>query len=119
MEAQWVKMPHAALLSAVAALIKACMAWTRSQAKGLQNKVGYAPSCGFDLTHCRMETPKRAIGKQCRPRSDAQNAGSDQDLHCLKMVWPFSLEMSKSHSLIYLKQNCGSSNLFWISTVSH
>ena len=26
---------------------------------------------------------KRVIGRQCRPRSDAANAASDQGLHCL------------------------------------
>ena len=67
MEAQWVKMPHAALLSAVAALIKACMAWARSQAKGLQNKVGYAPSCGFDLTHCSLEALKGQLANSADP----------------------------------------------------
>ena len=25
----------------------------------------------YELTHCRLETPKRALNKQCRPRSDA------------------------------------------------
>ena len=27
------------------------------------------------LTHCCLETPKRVIGKQCRPRSDAPECG--------------------------------------------
>ena len=35
----------------------------------------------FMLTNSRLETPKRVIGKQCRPRSDAgQHAASDQGL---------------------------------------
>ena len=29
----------------------------------------------FLLTHCSQETPKRVIGKQCRPRSDAAECG--------------------------------------------
>ena len=35
------------------------------------------------LTHCSLETPKRVIGKQCRPRSDAEG------LHCLQIVQSF------------------------------
>ena len=35
------------------------------------------------LTHLSLASHKRDIGKQCRPRSDAQNATSDQALHCL------------------------------------
>ena len=55
-----------------------------------------------DLTHCSLDTPKRLIGKQCRPRSDAaeqmlQNRPSDQGLHCLQVVQPF-YHLSKSHS---------------------
>ena len=38
------------------------------------------------LTHCSLETPKKAIGKQCRPRSDAADSGVDQGLHCLQIV---------------------------------
>ena len=34
------------------------------------------------LSHCYLETCKRVIGKQSRPRSDARVA-SDQHLHCL------------------------------------
>ena len=30
---------------------------------------------GAVLTHCSWETPKRLIGKQCRPRSDAAECG--------------------------------------------
>ena len=43
------------------------------------------------LTHCSLETPKRIIGKHCRPRSDAaeRSAAFDQGLHCLKIVQPF------------------------------
>ena len=41
------------------------------------------PQC---LTHCRLETPKRIIGKQYRPRSDAAEQASDQGLHCLQIV---------------------------------
>ena len=61
------------------------------------------------LTHCSLETPKRAIGKQCRPRSDATEC--DQGLHCLQIVQPFSLRISKSHSLTYLKSKLESSNI--------
>ena len=28
-------------------------------------------NCGYSLTHCSLDTPKRVISKQCRPRSDA------------------------------------------------
>ena len=46
------------------------------------------------LTHCSLGTPKRVIGKQCRPRSDPaehqmlQNAASDQGLYCVQTVLP-------------------------------
>ena len=46
------------------------------------------------LTPCSQETPKRVIGKQCRHRSDA--AEHDKALHCLQIVYPFSLGISKS-----------------------
>ena len=29
---------------------------------------------------------KRVTGKQCRPRSDGDEGGVDQGLHCLQMV---------------------------------
>ena len=32
-------------------------------------------TCGYSLTHCSLETPKRVTGKQCRPRSDAAGCG--------------------------------------------
>ena len=35
------------------------------------------------LTRFSLESPKRVIGKQCRPRSDVAEPVSDQDLHCL------------------------------------
>ena len=38
------------------------------------------------LTHCSLETPKKLIDQQCRPRSDAQNVASDQGLHCLQLI---------------------------------
>ena len=38
-----------------------------------------------DLTHCSLETHKKVIGKQCRPRSDAPNVASDQGLHFLQI----------------------------------
>ena len=38
--------------------------------------------CKSSSRHFYLETRKRVIGKQCRPRSDATVA-SDQDLHCL------------------------------------
>ena len=42
------------------------------------------------LTNCNLETPKRVINKQYRPRSDAaDSAASDQGLHCLQIVQPF------------------------------
>ena len=53
--------------------------------------------------------PKRVIGKQCRPRSNAIERG----------VWSgsplsvFSLEISKSHSLMYLKLKLDSSNIYY------
>ena len=40
----------------------------------------------YVLTHCSRETRKRVLSKQCRPRSDAENAASDQGLHCLQIV---------------------------------
>ena len=57
------------------------------------------------LTYCSRETPKRVIGKQCR--SDA----ADQGLHCLQILQPFLLGISKSHSLMYLKLKLDSSNI--------
>ena len=33
------------------------------------------------LTHLCLASHKRDMGKQCRPRSDAANAASDQNLH--------------------------------------
>ena len=35
----------------------------------------------FFLNHSYLETPRRVIGKQCRPRSD--NVASNQSLDCL------------------------------------
>ena len=37
-------------------------------------------------THFSLETHKRVIGKQCRPRSDMPNVASDQSLHCLQTI---------------------------------
>ena len=39
--------------------------------------------CDVDLAHISLTSHFWDIGKQCRPRSDAQNAASDQGPHCL------------------------------------
>ena len=54
------------------------------------------------LTHCSLETPKRVIGKQCRPRSYATEC--EQFSH-------FSLRISKSHSRTYQKLKLDSSSI--------
>ena len=37
---------------------------------------------------------------------------SDQGLHCLQIVYPFSLEVSKSHNLTYLKLKFSSFKIY-------
>ena len=56
------------------------------------------------LTLWRLETPKRVTGKQCRSRSDAAEcAASEQGRPSLQIVNHFSLVISTSYSLIYIK----------------
>ena len=55
------------------------------------------------LTHCSLETPKRVIDKQCRPRSDQFNH--------------FSLGISKSHGLTYIKSKLESSKCGGVHSV--
>ena len=38
------------------------------------------------LPNLDWKPPKRFIGKQCTPGSDAANAASDQGLHCLHLI---------------------------------
>ena len=47
------------------------------------------------LTHCSLETPKRVIGKQCRPRSDAAECG----------VWSASALFANDSSTIFLYES--------------
>ena len=51
------------------------------------------------LTHFSLETPKRVIGKQGRPRSDATESG----FLLFAKFDQFSLGISKSQSLTNLK----------------
>ena len=76
-------------------------------------------SC-FHFTHCSLETPKRVVGKLCRPRSDAAEGGiwSGFPLFANSSTI-FSLGISKSHSLTYLKSKLESSNIKyrWVNSV--
>ena len=49
--------------------------------------------------------------EQKRSRSDAAYAASDQGLHCLQKIKPFSFRNFKSDSLIYLKSKLESSSI--------
>ena len=64
------------------------------------------------LTHCSLETPKKVIGKQCRPRSDATKRGvwSGFPLYANSSTI-FSIEIPKSYTLIYLKSKVEASNI--------
>ena len=64
------------------------------------------------LTHYSLEAPKRVIGKQCRPRSDAAERGilSGSPLFANSSNI-FSLGISKSNSLTYLKIELESSSI--------
>ena len=53
------------------------------------------------LTLCTPETPKRVIGKQCRPRSDAALRRLIRVSTVCKYFNHFSLEISKSHRLTH------------------
>ena len=46
----------------------------------------FRASMARSYPYCSLETLKRVIGKQCRPRSDAHNAASDQGPRCLQIV---------------------------------
>ena len=52
------------------------------------------------LTHCSLETPKRVIGKQCIPRSDAADAASVRlgSPVFTKKFSHFSLGITESHT---------------------
>ena len=51
-----------------------CMGAVRC-VQGLGNFTERSGSCRYYLTHLSLGTPKRVIGKQCRPRSDATECG--------------------------------------------
>ena len=61
-------------------------------------------SCKSCFTHCSLETPKRVIVKQCRPRSDAAKRG----------VWPGSPLFADSVNFLseYPKKSTAASFLF-------
>ena len=64
------------------------------------------------LTRRRLEIPKRVTGKQCRPRSDAAKRGvwSGSPLFASSSTI-FSLGISTSYSLTYLKSEMDSSKI--------
>ena len=45
------------------------------------------------LTHCILDTAKNELANSADPDQMLLNAASDQGLHHLQIVWPFSLEM--------------------------
>ena len=55
------------------------------------------------LTHFSLEIPERVLANNADPDQMPQNAASDQHVHCLQSVKPFSLSISKSYNLIYVK----------------
>ena len=63
------------------------------------------------LAHYSLETPKWVIDKQCRPRSDAAEWHLIRVSFVCKYFNYFSLGVSKSHSLTYLKLKLESSNI--------
>ena len=65
----------------------------------------------FPLTHFCLETPKRVINKQYRPRSEATMQHLIGVFTVCKYFSHFSLGISKSHSLAYLKLKLDSSNI--------
>ena len=72
----------------------------------------FYPAC-IALTHCSLETSKRVIGKQCRPRSDATECGikSGSPLFADSSVSFLQKLLNHIHSLIYLKPKLKSSNI--------
>ena len=62
-------------------------------------------------THWGLETPKRVTGKQCRPRSDAAECGVWSGSPLFANINHFSLGISTSYNLTYLKSKMDSSNI--------